>query len=294
MPILSTFSIVAYDPDTQSWGVAVQSKFLAAGAVVPYAQADAGAVATQSYANLRYGPLGLHMMRLGMSAEETISALTAGDPGRAKRQVGVVDRSGRAAAFTGDECYPWAGHHVGDHFTCQGNILAGPQVVDAMFETFRDSRSEFPLRLIEALAAGQAMGGDRRGQQAAGLLVVRAGAGYGGFNDVAVDLRVDDHEHPIDRLRELYELHTLYFGASPEEEQEPLTEELIRELLDIAQRAGHYTGEIVGTLTREVREALDALMGTENLEMRWHPEEKRIDRPALTFLRKRFKNKTAR
>ena len=288
MPVLSTFSIVAYDPESRSWGVAVQSKFLAAGAVVSYAEANAGAVATQSYANLRYGPLGLHMMRLGMSAQETVEALVAGDPERDLRQVGLVDRQGRAAAFTGQKCYEWAGHVVGEGFCCQGNILAGPDVVQAMAEAFQGSRNPFPLRLIEALEAGQAAGGDRRGQQAAGLLVVREGAGYGGFNDVAVDLRVDDDPAPIRRLRALYELHQLYFGEPAPEDLLPLTEAVVRELTHLARRAGFYQGEASGTMTPEVRAALDALIGTENLEMRWKPDEGVVDRLVLEFLRERY------
>lgn len=288
MRVVATFSIVAYDPETRSWGVAVQSKFLAAGAVVSYAEANAGAVATQSYANLRYGPLGLHMMRLGMSAQETVEALIAGDPERDLRQVGVVDREGRAAAFTGQKCYEWAGHLVGEGFCCQGNILAGPQVVQAMAEAFQGSRSPFPLRLIEALEAGQAAGGDRRGQQSAGLLVVREGAGYGGFNDVAVDLRVDDDPAPIARLRALYELHQLYFGEPAPEDLIPLNEETVRELVALAQKAGFYQGEVTGTLTPDVRTALDALIGTENLEMRWKPDEGVVDRLVLRFLRERY------
>lgn len=290
MPTPSTFSIVAYDAETESWGVAVQSKFLAAAAVVSYAAAGAGAVATQSYANTRYGPLGLHMMRLGMSAEETIEALVASDPEPELRQVGLVDGEGRAAAFTGDGCYDWAGHRVGEGFCCQGNILAGPAVVDNMAKAFSSSKSPFALRLIEALEVAQAAGGDRRGQQSAGLLVVREGAGYGGFNDVAVDLRVDDHPTPIDRLRELYNLHTLYFGESEPEDMVPLDRETVHELLTIARHVGSYEGEVTGDLNEETLSAVEALMGTENLEMRWSKEDEAVDRQALKFLRSRYRS----
>ncbi len=288
MLVPSTFSIVAFDAESRSWGVAVQSKFLAVGAAVPYAEANAGAVATQSYANLRYGPLGLHMMRLGLSAQETVEALVAGDPGRDLRQVGVVDREGCAAAFTGRECYEWAGHVVGEGFCCQGNILAGEEVVRAMADTFQGSKSPFPLRLIEALEAGQEAGGDRRGQQSASLLVVREGAGYGGFNDVAVDLRVDDHATPIARLRELYELHQLYFGEPAPGDLVPLDEQTVRELAHLARRAGFFRGGVPDTMTSELRAALDALIGTENLEMRWKPDEGVVDRLVLQFLRERY------
>lgn len=288
MPKLSTFSIAAYDPTTESWGVAVQSKFLAAAAVVSHAQAGAGAVATQSYANARFGPLGLHMMRAGMSAEQTIDSLVAGDPDRGLRQVGVVDKEGRAAAFTGDKCYDWAGHYVGEGFCCQGNILASEQVVADMAAAFESSASPFALRLIEALEAGQQAGGDRRGRQAAGLLVVREGAGYGGFSDIAIDLRVDDHDAPIRRLRELYDMHDLYFGESDPDDLVSLDDDTVRELLRIAQNAGTYQGDISGDLNETTLNALEALMGTENLEMRWNPDEESIDRQALEFLRARY------
>lgn len=289
MPTISTFSIVAYDPETEAWGVAVQSKFLAAAAVVSFAEAGAGAVATQSYANTRYGPLGLHMMRLGLSARETLEALIAGDAERGVRQVGLVDREGRAAAYTGEECYEWAGHHVGDEsFCCQGNILAGPEVISSMAEAYTSSTGPFALRLIEALTAGQAAGGDRRGQQSAGLLVVREGAGYGGFNDVAVDLRVDDHPQPIARLRQLYDLHQLYFGEVAPDDMLALTDARVHELLDIAQRAGIHTEEVAGELNPTTLEVIEQLMGTENLEMRWDREKGTIDRHALEFLRSRY------
>lgn len=288
MPKLSTFSIAAYDPDTESWGVAVQSKFLAAAAVVSFAEAGAGAVATQSYANTRYGPLGLHMMRAGMSAEETIDSLVAGDPEPGLRQVGVVDKEGRAAAFTGDECYEWAGHHIGDGFCCQGNILASEKVVANMAAAYESSGSTFALRLIEALEAGQQAGGDRRGQQSAGLLVVREGAGYGGFSDIAIDLRVDDHETPIRRLRDLYEMHNLYFGESDPDDLVPLDSETVHELLTIAKTAGTYEGDVSGDLNDTTMNALESLLGTENLEMRWDADEQSIDRQALDFLRSRY------
>jgi uncharacterized Ntn-hydrolase superfamily protein len=214
MPIVSTFSVVAYDPATDSWGVAVQSRFLAVGCVVPWAEAGVGAVATQALANPRYGPLGLAMLKRGLSAAESVAGLVAGDPGRDTRQVGVIDRHGRAAAFTGTECFPWAGHVVGDHFCCQGNILAGEAVVAQMAEAMtRHSQQPFVDRLLAALQAGQVAGGDSRGQQAAALLVVRAGRGFGGYNDRAVDLRVDDHPSPITELARLVGLHREMYGT---------------------------------------------------------------------------------
>lgn len=214
MPVVATFSIVAYEPRTQSWGVAVQSKFLAVGSVVPWAKAAAGAVATQALANPRYGPLGLAMLEQGMRAEEVVAGLVGGDPGRELRQVGVVDRAGAAAAFTGRECFPWAGHVIGEHFCCQGNILASEAVVAAMAQAFEMHHARyFPDRLLAVLEAGQAAGGDARGQQSAALVVARAGGSWGGLSDRAVDLRVDDHPTPIAELVRLMALHRKTFGA---------------------------------------------------------------------------------
>ncbi|MBI1817291.1 MAG: DUF1028 domain-containing protein [Deltaproteobacteria bacterium] len=213
--IVATFLIAAYDAATKSWGVAVQSRFLAAGSVVPWARAGIGAVATQALANPRYGPLGLAMLEQEIPADEVVSGLIGGDGGRELRQVGVVDRTGRAAAFTGNECLPWAGHIIGDGFCCQGNILAGEAVVGAMARAI-EHRSDLPFaeRLIAVLGAGQAAGGDCRGQQSAALLVVRAHGGIGGYSDRAIDLRVDDHSTPIAELQRLLGLHRETFGNS--------------------------------------------------------------------------------
>ena len=211
----STFSIAAFDAATESWGVAVQSAFLCAGAIVPWAKAGAGAVATQAIANPRFGPLGLAMLESGMIASDVAAALAAGDPGRGLRQVGVVDRRGGAAAFTGEECIAWAGHRIGQHYCCQGNILANDFVVDAMAASFERSPSQpFPERLVATLHAAQAAGGDSRGQQSAALLVVRAGGGFAGLSDRVVDLRVDDHPAPIDELARLLDLHRKLFSPA--------------------------------------------------------------------------------
>jgi uncharacterized Ntn-hydrolase superfamily protein len=221
---IATFSIVAYDPGRQEWGVAVQSKFLACAAVVSWARAGAGAVATQSFANVAYGLDGLDMMEGDAGAEETIAALTAADEQRAQRQVGMVDKRGQAAAFTGAECYDWAGHAIGDGFACQGNILV-PGTVQAMAAAFEEARhgpGELADWLVRALAAGQAAGGDRRGRQAAGVLVVRHNGGYGGNNDRYLDLRVDDDPEPIDKLAELVAMHHLFFGVTNPADLVPL------------------------------------------------------------------------
>lgn len=212
-PPIATFSIVAFDPETGELGVAVQSKFIAVGAVVPHAKADVGAVATQSWANPTYGPDGLAALALGKTPQETLDTLLAADPERAKRQAGIIDATGRAATATGDGCMAWAGGKVGKHCAAQGNILAGPEVVDGMVAAFEATEGELALRLLAALDAGQAAGGDRRGMQSAALLIVRAGWGYGGQSDRYRDLRVDDHATPIAELRRIYELHVRLFPS---------------------------------------------------------------------------------
>lgn len=210
--IVATFSIVAYDPNTQEWGVAVQSRFLAVGAVVPWAKAGVGAIATQSYANTTFGPRGLELLERGKSAQEVLDILIESDPGRDKRQVGIVDAQGNAANFTGEGCFDWAGGVTGPNFTVQGNILVSEETVQAMAETFIEAEGSLAHRLLEALEGGQAAGGDSRGQQSAALLVVQEGAGYGGFNDVKIDLRVDDHEEPISELKRIYQVHQALFA----------------------------------------------------------------------------------
>ncbi len=289
MQPITTFSIVAYDPNRQEWGVAVQSKFLAVGAVVPWARAGAGAVATQSYANLTYGPRGLDLMAMGLTAAEAIQVLTRDDPGREQRQVGMVDRQGRAAAFTGAGCHDWAGHLVGEGFACQGNILV-PGTVEAMAQRFQEVRGgpgELADWLVEALAAGQEAGGDSRGRQAAAVLVVREGGGYGGNNDRYLDLRVDDHPTPIQRLKELLAMHHLYFGPVNPEDLVPLAD-LAQELQALLQRTGHYTGPLTGVFDQATRQALRDLVGRENLEERWDGSGDVIDRQVVEYLRQRF------
>ena len=212
--MLSTFSIVAYDPAAGQWGVAVQSKFLAAGAVVPFAQAGVGAVASQANANGSFGPRGLALLAQGLAAEEVVRQLLADDPLRDTRQLGVVDSQGRAAAHTGQRCMDWAGHHVGSGYCCQGNILAGAAVVAEMARAFESTGGMLGGRLVAALEAGQAAGGDRRGQQAAGLLVVQVRGGLGGYNDRLIDLRVDEHATPIAELKRILVLQQLYFGKT--------------------------------------------------------------------------------
>jgi uncharacterized Ntn-hydrolase superfamily protein len=288
MQQMATFSIVAYDPRRQEWGVAVQSKFLAVAAMVAWARAGAGAVATQARANLTYGPRGLEMMVAGASAEDTIAALTRADAGRALRQVGVVDRAGRASAYTGAECNDWAGHVVGNGFACQGNFLVAG-TVEAMahrFEAVRGGPGELADWLAEALVAGEEAGGDRRGRQSAGVLVVRENGGYGGNNDRYLDLRVDDDPDPLGRLTELVEMHHLYFGQVDPERLVPLVD-VAAELQSLLRRTGHYDGPVTGVFDALTRKALRSLVGRENLEERWDGEGDAIDSRVLEYLRER-------
>jgi uncharacterized Ntn-hydrolase superfamily protein len=284
--IVTTFSIVAADLATGDLGIAVASKFLACGAVVPWASAGAGAVATQSFANTAYGPDGIRMMREGLSASEALAKLIADDPDRDVRQVGLVDARGDAAAFTGPGCFAWAGQHVGEAFTCQGNILVGQETVDAMAATFRATNGELAHRLVGALAAGEAAGGDRRGKQASAIYVVRPKGGYGGMNDVLVDLRVDDHARPVQELRRLLELHDLYFGASAASDKVRMDGTVLLDLKRIMKRAGHYPGEASAEWDEATAKALDAFIASENFEERVDLKARTIDAPVLAHLRK--------
>ena len=275
--VVATYSIVACDLDARQWGVAVQSKFLAVGSVVPWAEPGVGAIATQSYANPRYGPDGLELLRSGKSAQQTVDALVAADKDKDKRQVGVVDAHGSAATFTGAGCHDWAGGRTGDCYAAQGNILVSQDTVDALAETFEgNAHLELAERLVECLAAAQAAGGDRRGQQSASLLVVEKDAGYASLSDTVVDLRVDDHPRPVPELRRLFVLHREIFGVTPEEDWLDVDHALETELQQRLATLGYD-----GTLA----EAFDAWAGAENLEERVAGVE-RIDPVVLAALRK--------
>ena len=210
-PLVATYSIAACDLERGQWGVATQSKFLAVGSVVPWAEPGAGAIATQAYANPRYGPDGLALLRQGLAAEDVVRRLSEADDGRDERQLGVVDSAGRGATYTGSACQDWAGGRAGDGYAAQGNILVSNETVDALAASFEASDGSLAERLLEALAAAQAAGGDRRGQQSAALLVVERDGGYAGLSDDLVDLRIDDHEAPIEELRRLYTVHRQLF-----------------------------------------------------------------------------------
>ncbi|MBM3678308.1 MAG: DUF1028 domain-containing protein [Actinobacteria bacterium] len=235
---VATYSICACDLDAGQWGVATQSRFLAVGSIVPWAAPGAGAVATQAYANPRYGPDGLALLREGLDAASVVERLTAADPDRDHRQLGVVDARGGSATFTGADCHGWAGGRSGDGFAAQGNILVSGETVRAMAETFVGARGPLAARLLDCLDAAQAAGGDSRGQQSAALLVVEADAGYAGLSDTLVDLRVDDHDRPLTELRRLHGLHTLLFGRTPREHWLPIDDVLRREIHERLGRLG--------------------------------------------------------
>jgi uncharacterized Ntn-hydrolase superfamily protein len=257
--VVATYSIVACDLGAGQWGVATQSKFLAVGSVVPWAEPHVGAIATQAYANPRYGPDGLNLLRDGLSAEEVVERLTSADEGRDQRQLGVVDREGRSASFTGAECLEWAGGRTGPCYAAQGNILVSAQTVDAIAETFESSKGTLAERLLDCLDAAQAAGGDRRGQQSAALLVVEQDGGYASLSDTVVELRVEDHALPLDELRRLYGLHEALFGETPRDEWLTVDDALANELRERLAKLG-YDGAL--------EDAFNRWAGNVNLEER--------------------------
>ena len=267
-PLVATFSIAARDPLNGDLGVATQSKFLAVGSIVPWAQAGAGAIATQANANFTYGPDGLALLASGLPAERTLQHLISADPQREHRQVGIVDANGGSATYTGDACFAWAGGIAGPNFACQGNILTGEETVVAMAEAFVAGTGPLAERLVSVLAAGQARGGDSRGQQSAALLIVRAGGGYGGNNDRYIDLRVDDHPQPIDELARILAIHRLLFEKTATGDCLVITEALANELQRLLQAVGFFTGTPTGAWDAKTRAALEAWASVENLEER--------------------------
>lgn len=277
-----TFSIVACDMKEKTWGVAVASKFPAVGAVVPWAAAGAGAVATQSFANTSFGPHGLEMMAAGLSAEETLAKLLMDDPERELRQVGLVDANGKAATHTGSGCFPWAGGVKGKGYAIQGNILASAKVVPAMEKKFLATKGDLPTRLHAALLAGDRAGGDKRGRQSAAIYVVKPNGGYGGFVDRWIDYRVDDHEDPVPRLGELLELHHLYFEKSPISDRAALKGKSLDQMTLILKNAGYLKKN------KSFADAFNEFIGNENFEERADPNAQWIDKPVLKYLVKKF------
>jgi uncharacterized Ntn-hydrolase superfamily protein len=254
-PVVATYSICGCDREAQQWGVAVQSKFLAVGCIVPWAEPLVGAVATQSWANPRYGPDGLALLREGLPAEDVVTRLTEADDNRAQRQLGVVDGEGRGASYTGTECHAWAGHRTGAGYAAQGNILVSGETVDALAETFESTAGQ-PLaeRLLDCLDAAQAAGGDSRGQQSAAIFIVGPEQGFAGLSDVFVDLRVDDHPQPLEELRRLFGIHRELFGKTPRDKWIEVDDGLRKELDDRLAVLGY--------------ERLEDWAGVENLEER--------------------------
>lgn len=285
--VVSTFSIVGFDSESGELGIAVQSKFLAVGAVVPWAKANVGAIATQSYANISYGPEGLRLLEEGKTAQEVLDILIVKDEDRDLRQVGIIDAHGNAAAYTGAKCHNWAGHYVGKNFAAQGNILVGKETVEAMADTFESSSGDLAERLLKALAAGGKAGGDSRGEQSASLYIVKDKGGYGGFNDRYIDLRVDDHKTPIQELIRIYQLHKLYFYKTKQENIITIDKELRQELSKILFTLGYSKDE--GQLLNEDQEfytALTTYIHKENFEER-ELEKGLIDAELLDFMRKK-------
>jgi len=276
-PVVATYSIVACDLEAQQWGVSVQSKFLSVGSVVPWAEPHVGAIATQAYANPRYGPNGLQLLREGLSAQEVVDRLTGEDEGRDHRQLGIVDGEGRAATYTGSECMDWAGGRTGTNYAAQGNILVNPETVDALAETFEATSGPLAVRLIDCLAAAQEAGGDSRGQQSSALLVVQRDGGYANMSDIVVELRVEDHQRPIEELRRIYTLHDEIFGVTPRDKWVAVDDALATELRERLAQLG-YDGELEDAFTRWT--------GKENLEDRVDGVEQ-IDPVVLDALRSR-------
>ncbi len=292
-PRFGTFSIVAHDPATESWGVAVQSRFISVGSVVPWAEVGVGAVATQAAANVAYGPEGLQRLRDGASAAEVVRRLTEADPERDTRQLGVVDARGTAAAYTGKKCMEWAGHEVGDGFACQGNILFGPAVVRGMARAYETTAGDVLDRLLAALSAGQREGGDRRGMESAAILVVRRGAGYGG-GDRWVDLRVDNHPSPIEELKRIFQLYDLTMLSREDPATLlPIDGEVAKGLQHDLGVLGYYTGRFTGTWDAASRAAFDRFVGEHNFENKQRDDGK-VWPSIVDYLRARAAAETGR
>jgi len=299
--LTGTFSIAAYDPETGDLGVAVQSKFPNVRAVVPWAEANVGAVATQALANASYGPKGLALIQNGATAEEALRILIANDSLRDERQAGIVDAKGNAATWTGRNTFDWAGGNAGGnwgtrgevvtgkYFAAQGNILVGKGTIEAMVRTFQDTRGTLADRLVAALVAGGKAGGDRRGEQSAALLVVRKGAGYQGALDNFIDISIYDHPHPLQELERLYAIHKLYFFKTDPRNLVKIDAGLCRELQQIMKDRGFYQGEVNGTFDALTKKSLQDFMYWENYDERVRNDDL-IDREVLEDIRKNYQD----
>ena len=287
---VNTFSIVASDPNNNSYGVAVASKFLAVGSVVSWAKSEVGAIATQAHAKIAFGPDGLQMLEGGCSASEVLSTLILDDPGAETRQLAIIDAHGGVAAHTGIKCHEWAGHIIGEHFSCQGNILAGPETLDAMEASFVSTTGELSDRLIASLEAGDAAGGDSRGKQSAAILVVKPGGGYGGDTDRYLDLRVDDHQDPVNKLSRLVKMHHLFFGSTLASDLVMIDEQIAIELQLLLKGQGYDVVDALGVWNQASKQVFWSFVGRENLEERWNidGDADSIDMVVLQYLRQKF------
>ncbi|MET1014436.1 MAG: DUF1028 domain-containing protein [Paenisporosarcina sp.] len=277
-----TFSIVGYDPYTKELGVAVASKFLSVGAVVPFAKAGVGAIATQSWANLDYGKHGLELLEKGLTPQQVLEILIQGDDKSASRQVGIIDAQGRSVTFTGDDCFDWAGGSAGENFAAQGNILVDQHTVEAMESTFLQTQGPLAERLLSALLAGDSAGGDSRGKQSAALLIVKENGSYGGYNDRYIDLRVDDHEEPVQELTRLLKLHQLYFEPTMPDDVVPVEGGLADELQELLYENGHLQREL--SAHEDLLDAIQSYHLIENFDERVQPRGM-IDRKVVEYMR---------
>ena len=264
-----TFSIVAYDPKNKEWGVAVQSKFVAVGSIVPFAKANVGAIATQALANTSYGPKGLQLLQNGLTASEVLEQVIEGDDLMEERQVGIVDMKGKVASFTGKNCFEWAGHIVGKNFACQGNILASEKVVQGMADAYEDTSGDLIEKFFSALETGQKNGGDRRGKESAAILIVKKEGAYDGGTDRYIDIRVDEHAEPIKELKKVFEIYDMCLLKRDDPEDiiklEGNNLKLVKELL---RKDGFYKGEIDDYYDNNTRKALRDWLGTNNFEVK--------------------------
>lgn len=279
---VNTFSIVGFDPETGELGVAVASKFLSVGSIVPWAKAGVGAVATQSWANPFYGIRGLELLEEGKSAEQTMQILIDEDENKEVRQAGFVDAKGNSATFSGTECYSWAGGIAGPNFACQGNILTGENVVQAMADTFNNSAGDLANRLIAALKAGESAGGDSRGKQSAALLIVKENGGYGGVTDRYIDLRVDDHHEPVDELIRILKLHELYFKKPEKGDILPVTDQLKLEVTSYLRKLDYL--KIDNPSDEDVFEAIHSFHLIENFDERIQ-DKGYVDKKVVEFMK---------
>jgi uncharacterized Ntn-hydrolase superfamily protein len=277
-----TFSIVGFDPHTKELGIAVASKFLCVGAVVPFAKAGVGAIATQSWANLNYGIDGLDMLQSGMSPEEVLKELVVNDEKSGARQVGIVDAVGRSVTFTGEDCFEWAGGHSGENFAIQGNILVNQETVDAMKSVFLQQDGPLEERLLAALYAGDIAGGDSRGKQSAALLVVKENGSYGEYTDRYIDLRVDDHTDPVKELVRLLKLHQLYFSGTAPEDIVSIDGVLADEIQNMLYENGFLDRDL--TEKDDLLDAIQSYHLIENFDERVQ-ERGFIDKKVVEFMR---------